>query len=108
MERNKQYTAQLNEENWTEQQEKEYWNELNKKRINKENEEQIAIAYLQHVSPMDLIYIIAAAKGYNGSDIYKDIEHAALDAETALNRFLKEVEDLNASLLIMETLAKEI
>ena len=104
MERENQYTTHTSEVNWTEQQEKAYWNEINNKRTDKEKAEIIALTYLQNLAPLDLVYVIAAAKGYKGNDIYKDLEQPSLEIESAITKFLKAVEALNASQLINKTL----
>ena len=107
MERDKQYSEHMSEENWTEQQEKAYWKDINNKRTDKEKAEIIALTYLRNLAPIDLVYVIAGAKGYTGSDIYKDLAQLSSELESSITKFLKVVEEINASQLIDKTLERK-
>ena len=89
MERDKQYIEHSNEENWTEEQEREYWHKVNKRHDAREG-----LEYLSGLSSMDIVEAIATAKGYAGTDIFKDCTMAALEYENATNTFLNEVTKL--------------
>ena len=107
MERENQYTTHTSEVNWTEQQENEYWNDVNNKQTEKEKAEIIALTYLRNLAPLDLVYVIAGAKGYIGSDIYKDLEQPSSELESTITKFSKAVEVFNASQLINKTLERK-
>lgn len=88
-------------DNWEEKQEIAYWKEVNESR-----DERTAQIHLKGLSIIGLVNAIATAKGYKGIDIYKDMGAPALNVEVSINQFLKEVEDLNTSHRIRETLAE--
>jgi hypothetical protein len=73
--------------------------------VNKGHDERITQSHLKALNIKGIVDAIAAARGYDGSDIYMDLEKQALEVEGAISRLVKEVEELNASLLINKTLA---
>jgi hypothetical protein len=93
MERAKQQDNESNSGGWAEKQETAYWQEVNKSR-----DERMAQIHLKGLSTKGLVNAIATASGYTGKNIYLDIEVQALDVEASINQFIKEVENLNASL----------
>jgi len=98
MERDKQYIENTKEENWTEEQEKEYWH-----KINKRYDAQYALDHIHGLSSMDIVDTIATAKGYTGTDIFKDCARPALEYEIATNTFLNEVRKITAKQLRIKT-----
>lgn len=86
MKRDKQYSENSNEENWTEEQEKEYWH-----KINNRYDARQALDHIHGLGSMDIVDVIATAKGYKGADIFKDCAIPALEYEIATNTFLSEV-----------------
>jgi len=94
MDRDKQYSEHSSEANWTEEQEKAYWHE-----VNKSFDARQVIAYITGLSSMDIVDTVATAKGYKGSDIFKDCTMPALEYEAATNAFLREVSKITAEKL---------
>ena len=75
--------------------------------MNKGNDKLIVLSHLKALSAKGIVIAIATARGYDGNDIYMDLGKQALQVEGSIGLFLKEVEDLNASLLINKSLTEQ-
>jgi hypothetical protein len=102
MKREEQYTEHTKEENWTEEQEKGYWHNINKR-----HDAGHVLDYVRGLSTMEIVDLIASAKGYKGDDIFKDCARPALEYEIATDSFLHGINKIATADLLRKTTAKD-